>query len=163
MIYENTYGFIPPHFFETIPDNMKYDVVIEYYTGADIIGKSLNKYIKAIKPFIPAEIAKEVAEYADSEGNITVYRGGIFDKNPALYPSWTLDIDKAEWFAKRFLFQGDTVLYKGIIKPKDVIGFRWDRGESEIIQYQGVKKIEVIREYKKSEYDPDNVEKLANE
>jgi len=148
----------PTFVFDCIPDEQKYDVIVAVHTHEESPKKSLNKYLNAIKSLIPSDVAESVADHVDSDGNVTVYRGGVLVKNPALCPSWTLDFDVAEWFAKRFLFMGDTVLYKGLIKANDIIAYVQDRGEEEIIQHRGVNGIEVIRNYNKGEYVPEDAE-----
>ncbi len=58
---------------------------------------------------------------------ITIYRGGVDDKGY----SWTLDIEKAEWFANRFHF--DYEVFEKTINKSDAIVYLSDRNESEII------------------------------
>ena len=49
--------------------------------------------------------------------------------------SWTLDYNKAEWFARRFLAGGTGygVVAEAICNPKDVIAYFESRGEKEIV------------------------------
>jgi hypothetical protein len=58
---------------------------------------------------------------------ITIYRGGVDDKGY----SWTLDIEKAEWFANRFNFNYE--IFEKTINKSDAIAYLSDRNESEII------------------------------
>ena len=58
---------------------------------------------------------------------ITIYRGGVDDKGY----SWTLDKEKAEWFANRFNF--DYEVFEKTINKSDVFAYLNDRNESEII------------------------------
>ena len=72
---------------------------------------------------------------------ITIYRGGIDDKGY----SWTLDKDKAEWFANRWVMNGnlgdesnvtnrhETNVFEKTINKSDAIAYLSDRNESEII------------------------------
>ena len=72
---------------------------------------------------------------------ITIYRGGIDDKGY----SWTLDKEKAEWFANRWLMNGnmgdksnvtnrhETNIFEKTINKSDAIAYLSDRNESEII------------------------------
>ena len=66
------------------------------------------------------------------EETMLVYRGVTShnDRNIKAL-SWTLDIDKAEWFAKRFGEEGK--VYQGIIDKPNVLAYFNHRGESEII------------------------------
>ena len=141
--------------FNEIPDNeWKYNLVVDRYTHKGLHNR--DKYLNAIKPFIPAEETEHINELADQEGNITIYHGGTKTENPALRVSWTIDIDIAEYFAKRCLSTRDSVIYKGYIKPKDVIAYvQYGNGwnEKEVVQLNNVTNIEVFRECKQSEYD----------
>lgn len=58
---------------------------------------------------------------------ITIYRGGVDDNGY----SWTLDKEKAEWFASRFNF--DYEVFEKTINKSDAIAYLSDRNESEII------------------------------
>ena len=58
---------------------------------------------------------------------IKIYRGGVDDKGY----SWSLDKEKAEWFANRFNF--DYEVFEKTINKSDVIAYLNDRNEDEII------------------------------
>ncbi len=45
--------------------------------------------------------------------------------------SWTLDREKAEWFATRFTEDG--VVYSAKVKSNDILYYISDRGEKEVI------------------------------
>lgn len=56
----------------------------------------------------------------------TIYRGG---SKSGL--SWTLDLERAKWFARRY---GKThPLWKSVVKKRNVIAYFTDRGEEEIV------------------------------
>ena len=69
---------------------------------------------------------KELKIYNSLPERGTIYRGAKI--KTALGHSWTLDKDKAKWFASRY--NGPSVLQKGEFKKKDVIAY-FDR-EKEI-------------------------------
>ena len=80
-------------------------------------------------------------------GELNIYRGYVdgLDSEDSEYIeedrdresgiSWTLDYNKAEWFARRFLSggTGHGVVAEAICKPKDVIAYFESRGEKEIV------------------------------
>jgi len=83
---------------------------------------------------------------ASESGELNIYRGFVtgveteenyyeedIDREGGI--SWTLDYNKAEWFARRFLVEGNGVgmVAEAICKPKDVIGYFESRGEKEIV------------------------------
>jgi hypothetical protein len=62
--------------------------------------------------------------------SVTIYRGCQKDVNENGI-SWTLDKDRAEWFATRFKQEG-LVLEKTILK-RDIIAVFTGRSESEVV------------------------------
>jgi len=86
---------------------------------------------------------------AGKSGELNIYRGYVtgiddddsfnndyedsIDRESGI--SWTLDYNKAEWFAQRFLVKGRGVglVAEAICKPKDVIAYFESRGEKEIV------------------------------
>ena len=74
----------------------------------------------------------ELQQYEELPDTVTVYRGVKSDRpNKVLQLSWTLDPDKAEWFAKRF--DEDGVVYEATIDKKNILALFSRRDESEII------------------------------
>jgi hypothetical protein len=114
----------------------------------------MTKYLKSVKRFKPPDALDSIKNYINADGSIAIYHGGRIFKRADLIPSWTLSVDVAIWFAKRFLVLfGNTVLYRGVIQSDDVIAYTNERNEQEIIQYKSVKNIEVINEFKKVELE----------
>lgn len=63
---------------------------------------------------------------------LTVYRGGI-KKNQGGF-SWTLDRDKAVWFAQRFLRPGQRgIVTEATVTKDQIVGYLTSRNESEIV------------------------------
>ena len=61
---------------------------------------------------------------------VTIYRGvGSEEYRDGI--SWTLDREKAEWFATRFTEDG--VVYSAKVKSNDILYYISDRGEKEVI------------------------------
>lgn len=71
-----------------------------------------------------------------------VYRG-LMERASTKALSWTLDINKAVWFAKRFNNKKGKV-YKALCHKKDILAYLSNRGESEIVV--DWKKLENIEE-----------------
>lgn len=90
---------------------------------------------------------KEYESFISLPDELTVYRGlgGINIKNIKAL-SWTLDINKAKWFAKRFeCLDPNIAVYKAKISRKHVFAYINDRNEEEIIlDYHKLKDIESI-------------------
>jgi len=65
----------------------------------------------------------------------TVYRGvaGKGCKRRVRGFSWTLDYEKAEWFANRFNYFGDPAVFQATIDRADVLAYTNQRNEQEII------------------------------
>ena len=71
-----------------------------------------------------------------------VYRG-LMDRAKVQALSWTLDLDKAIWFAKRFNRKGK--VYRGLCKKKDILVYLSCRDESEIVvDWKKLKNIEEV-------------------
>lgn len=73
---------------------------------------------------------EDFSVYSKLPEQLTIYRG-IGSKSRKNGISWTLDKDKAIWFAKRFSSNG--YVLQGIAEKKDVLAFFNDRNEKEII------------------------------
>lgn len=75
----------------------------------------------------------EERKYLDAlPETVTIYRG-VCSKKYRDGLSWTLDIDQAGWFARRFSYDGETpAVYKCNV-PKSAILAYWDNSEKEVI------------------------------
>lgn len=72
------------------------------------------------------------AVYVKLPDAITVYRGSWKDCESGL--SWTTDRQRAEWFARRLLKQGEKgVVTQGTAAKRDVIAYFGGRNESEVV------------------------------
>lgn len=67
---------------------------------------------------------------SDLSGVVTIYRGVGSEKYRDGI-SWTLDREKAEWFATRFTEDG--IVYSAKVKSNDILYYISDRGEKEVI------------------------------
>jgi hypothetical protein len=63
---------------------------------------------------------------------IPVYRGCIAERNPDGL-SWTLDFDRARWFAQRFEWHGTPTVLAGDVAKADVLAYFTGRNEQEIV------------------------------
>jgi hypothetical protein len=64
-----------------------------------------------------------------------VWRGTSY-RNSVNGLSWTLDEEKATWFARRFRSEPNPLLVKGTVKKSDVLAYFGQRGEREIVSMQ---------------------------
>ena len=88
----------------------------------------ISMWKKADLDKIYSEEDKEVL--AKLPDRFIVYRG-LMDRAKVEALSWTLDIDKAVWFAKRFGHNGK--VYKAYCNKKDILVYLSCRNESEIV------------------------------
>ena len=85
--------------------------------------------------------------YKQLPDEVTVYRGlGTLNATNIKALSWTLNAEKAEWFANRFDFgQGNGKVYRATIKRKYIFAYFNERQEHEVIvDYNRLKNIELI-------------------
>lgn len=67
---------------------------------------------------------------------VTVYRGCVTDLNDTEGLSWTLDRDKAVWFANRFrelAGSGSPIVHVGEVNKNDILAYFQSRNEEEIV------------------------------
>lgn len=115
--------------FPNVDDNVKAYEFVKLFRGAD-------------KAFLMDE--DEQRQYQELPEEITVYRG-VRGRGSLEALSWTLDIEKAEWFAKRWNKGGR--VYSAIVEKKDVLAVFTSRGEAEIVvDYTRLKNIVLERE-----------------
>lgn len=87
----------------------------------------------------------EYKQYLSLPEEITVYRG-IRGRGSLEALSWTLDVEKAEWFAKRWNKGGK--VYSAKAKREDVLAVFTSRNEDEIVvDYTKLKNIVLEKEY----------------
>lgn len=88
--------------------------------------------------------AEEYKEYLALPDTLTVYRGTQSHKAKVRGMSWTLDKDKATWFANRWKTLNGKV-YQATIKKKDVYAYFTGRNEKEVVlnpkKLKGVKEV----------------------
>lgn len=88
----------------------------------------------ALRGVVDEEDAKTFNELPD---RVTVYRGGrvdwedMMDSMPPF--SWTLDIERARWFAHRFEWKPDCYLITAEIDKEDIYFFTDARNEQEVV------------------------------
>jgi hypothetical protein len=85
---------------------------------------------------------RDCKEYFMSEDNklafdelpeeLIIYRGFVNDDGENSF-SWSLDIEKAIWFANRFSKGEEYYVAKATVNKKDIIGYTNDRNEEEIV------------------------------
>ena len=89
--------------------------------------------------------ADELLFYKTLPHEILVYRG-FSEGGDVKALSWTLDVEKAKWFAKRFGKKPQ--VYSAKIQKKDVLAYFNGRGESELVlDYSRLYEIERICKY----------------
>ena len=89
----------------------------------------IQYFHKARKDWLMDE--DEYKFYQNLPEEITVYRGTGKGARHLLGLSWTLDYEKAKWFATRWNKKG--VIYKGKIRKENVLAYFSRRAESEVV------------------------------
>lgn len=94
-----------------------------------------KRNLVALFKSIPHEFimdAEELRQYAELEDPVTIYRGVRSDKEKHIKNlSWTLDREKAEWFAHRFDRNG--TVYEAQIEKKHILALFNGRNEAEVV------------------------------
>lgn len=127
-------------FYEDMPDEYRREFVIGCYTH---VGDSIEACRNAVAELLPGAEYELPDEYRNMN-ELIVYRGGAEDiEDTDKCISWSLDESVARFFQTRFIWQ-NRKLYRGKIKPRDVIAYTDERGEREVIQYASVYDVETI-------------------
>ena len=126
-------------------DNDYWDVVVSVWIDSENIYANLYSWKSLLteqyaNPHLMMD-EKEKAFFDSLPEEITIFRGGMDDKGF----SWTLDKDRANWFADRWLMNGNlgdksnvtkrhnTNLFEKTINKNDALAYLNGRGEDEII------------------------------
>lgn len=129
-------------YFEEVPDSLKYNFAISAYIHHGDSVPAVRKAVRSAARYGKAELPQSL----QSQEAITVYRAGEEDITKCRYRlSWTTDINVALFFLNEYRHRHAAHLYKGKIRPADVIAYIDERQEREIIQYRKVFDIEEIR------------------
>ena len=124
--------------FSKIPDEQKYNIFREIWSrseyGFDMLTFILKDEIFAYREHSQErnEAIEELKAMADGEPIITVYRGETIRSTPSDRAlSWTLDVETAEFFARRFNSKG--VVLKAQIHVNDIYDYLRHRKEEEVL------------------------------
>lgn len=87
---------------------------------------------------------EELEIYNKLDNEITIYRGLQGKKAKVRALSWTLSLDKAKWFANRWIKKGD--IYSATIDKENIFMYEDGRDEQEIVvnptKLKNVRKVE---------------------
>lgn len=95
---------------------------------------SKSKLVTLFRKANPSELMNEdeLEVFNEFEEMVTIYRGVTsYNANNIKALSWTLDYDKAEWFANRF--GEDGTVYEAEIEKAHILAYFNRRNESEVI------------------------------
>ena len=130
-----------------LPLELKCRIALFHYSDKGDFNPTIRKYVRKAGIIRPENWRDMLPSSVRELDSFVIYRGGGEEINKAAYSlSWTLSQEMAEWFMKRHELTnpGTQHLYRGVISADRVIAYINDRKEFEIVQYRGVKKIEVI-------------------
>lgn len=130
---ESVFVFLRPQYRLTL---FKY--TNQYMSSKDFEEVLLFSWIMVEHPLKDINVTKsemlkwfsKLGYVSDLSGVVTIYRGVGSEKYRDGI-SWTLDREKAEWFATRFTEDG--VVYSAKVKSNDILYYISDRGEKEVI------------------------------
>ena len=142
-LFPELYSISFYRFWNSIPDNLKYETAIDAYMNHgdsfSIVRKRVREALKYGKPDLP--------EWIKSQKEITIYRAGEEPIEKAKYRiSWTTDIEKARWFLYEWNGRHAKYLYKGVISIDKIIAYTNERKEHEVMQYRNVRNIELLEQ-----------------
>lgn len=115
-------------------DEQYWSLLGSIWTDSENLWQSLDEWIALLSADRPgrehlmSEDARAV--FATLPDTLTVHRGADRGVNEH-GPSWTLDEDKAHWFAQRF--HTDPVVLSGTVAKAHVLAYFDDRGEDEVL------------------------------
>lgn len=105
------------------------------------VKQMVGAFKRCLKEKLMNEDDKKV--YDELPDVIECYRGLQANDSPVKGLSWTLNMKKAEWFARRWKRQGK--IYKARIHKKFIFAYNNNRGEEEVIlNPYGLNKVECI-------------------
>lgn len=148
------------HKMEIITDQECADVVYSIWTMQERFyrcGMSKAKMIKFIKMAEKSPLLQSDIDDLSDEKTVTIYRGVKINNYRGL--SWTADKSVAEWFARRFRYDGDKCyVFTGRINKKDILALFNSRNEKEVVcDYRKIKNIQceeiLITDNPKSQFD----------
>lgn len=120
-------------------------------------GMSKEKLIKMMKIAEKSPLLKSDIDNLSDEDAVIIYRGVKVNNYRGL--SWTVDKSVAEWFARRFRYDGDKCyVFTGIINKKDILALFNSRNEKEVVcDYRKIKNIQseeiIITDNPESRFD----------
>lgn len=128
--------------YRSLPDKYKYSIPVHCYTHNGDRMPVVRKYVRQARKYAPVEARIPAGMIGLPE--IEVYRAGEESLDKAAYRiSWTTNLDVAKWFYDRAVArsQPQRHIYKGVIKPEQIIRYTDDRQEKEVMQYNSVRNI----------------------
>ena len=133
------------HKYEVITDQECADMVYSIWTMQERFyecGMAKTKLIRFMKIADKEISLPDSIEQLSDDDMVTIYRGVRVNNYKGL--SWTIDKQRAEWFAKRFGINGEKgYVFAGLIKKKDIIAFFDSRNEEEVVcDYRKIKDIQ---------------------
>ncbi len=139
-------------YFDMVPDNLKYKFAISSYTSHGDSLPSVRRAVRKAKSYGKPDLPDEIKDLEV----VDIYRAGEekIDKSKHRI-SWTLSLERAVWFYKKYNHRHANYIYKGKIRTADIIAYTNQRQEQEVMQYGSVFDVEDITESAKNIDVPD--------
>jgi hypothetical protein len=118
-----------------LDDETYWSLLAELWVDSESIGQTADEWVEMLDSTRPGSMMspEEAEALAALPERIEVFRGAVEGVNEDGL-SWTLDRERAEWFAGRFAAEGDVPLVLvGEVARADVAALLTGRGEDEIV------------------------------
>lgn len=118
-----------------LDDETYWSLLAELWVDSESIGQAIDEWAEMLDSTRPGSMMspEEAKALAALPERIEVFRGAVEGVNEEGL-SWTLDRERAEWFARRFATEGDvSLVLVGEVARADVAALLTGRGEDEIV------------------------------
>lgn len=99
-------------------------LILQVYVDSENARDNYDEWFELLEPLTGADPWHTYQDLPD--GEFSIYRGG-----PVMGFSWTRDLDRAKWFARRWGANGP--IWEATVTTNDVIGYYDGRGEKEVV------------------------------
>lgn len=123
-----------------------FEVFVEIYTYSEFGFNEFDRSDISLLLSLSSDNDYKAKINKDDGGYVTIYRGEGELSSPLNEAySWTLDKDKAEWFANRFDTENIGIVYQARVHIDNIKAYFEDRGEEEVIVFpEDIADVQII-------------------
>jgi hypothetical protein len=115
-----------------MPAALAADLLLDVWQDTEFPWQQKTEWLKAFRRHVRESRKMKASKKALPAGKFTVFRGALANEARVGYGmSWTLERERAEWFAKRFGQGG--IVHELQVSKSVVFAHLVDRGEAEVI------------------------------